>query len=93
MSKTIEEAAVKYAEDKVLPETALRGFIDGAFFSLTHQWRSVEDELPPIDEDVVVLYLGFVIAYYDGEYWHTTYGKRIRPTHWLPIPSLNPEQR
>ena len=97
MRKIIEDAAVKYADDKVFPETALRGFIDGAFFSLSHQWRSVDDELPADDETVLTLSsCGHVLAYYSkqDEMWfaYGDYGD-ITPTHWLTIPSLNPEQR
>ncbi|MEZ3589635.1 MAG: DUF551 domain-containing protein [Muribaculaceae bacterium] len=98
MRKIIQDAAVKYAEDKVLPETALRGFIDGVFFALSHQWRSVEEELPLKDEDLLVFvpknefHLDeYIVAYYEGEDWYTRDGEHIRPTHWLPIPSLNPE--
>lgn len=113
-TKTIEEAALRYAVQQVnhsdefedmAQVSALKfsandlahAFEAGSDFSLTHQWRSVEDELPEDDETVLTLSsCGHVLAYYSkqDEMWfaYGDYGD-ITPTHWMPIPSLNPEQR
>ena len=98
MSKTIEEAALDYSQDKILPETALRGFIDGAFFALSHQWRSVEDGLPEDDDSVFVSdENGYHIAsYFNGEWYSSDDEFTRNPQMWMPIPSipsLNSEQR
>lgn len=60
------------------------------------QWRSVEDELPKLDDDVLVVYSRsytpaykeLAVAYYNGEDWYTQDGDHIRPSHWMPIPEL-----
>ncbi|MDO5395815.1 MAG: DUF551 domain-containing protein [Bacteroidales bacterium] len=120
MSKTIEEAvydAIKpllyeneFVADKNNPHFLDRWYEQskaaewGANFALSHQWRSVEDELPEKNGFYVVLSHGELrTAYwwYDG--WCNTepagdwdynpikavYGV----THFMPIPSLNPEQQ
>lgn len=77
-----------------------KGFIAGIGFALSNQWRSIEDELPEEDEDVLVYnpkdaFGGeyFAVAYYDGEDWYTTDGVHIRPTHFMYIPELKTEQQ
>ena len=72
-----------------------RGFIAGQSFALTHQWRSVEDEEPPIgkvflcrDADSVTL------CTYDGEYMYEVHNDyKCRMPYWCYIPTLNPEQK
>lgn len=62
--------------------------------ALAGQWRSVVDELPETDDDVLVIYSRSytpkykekAIAYYDGEDWYTQDGEHIRPSHWMSIP-------
>lgn len=119
MSKTIEEAAREYAKENswsVLGEGIQLSCIEGADSDfaghlvefakeiLTHQWRSVEDELPE-DGDVVLAkiaetadehkFIQYSIACYIEGYWslQDTYFDDCTVSHWLPIPSLNPEQR
>lgn len=116
MSKTIEEAAIEHAlnaADAVIlngemetnyVERARFSFIVGANFALTHQWRSVEDELPG-DEKVLcrmksngAIVSGFIIkskrtgrlevASAPDLYFKDHEG--YEPTHWMPIPKLNP---
>ena len=100
MSKTIEEAAVTHANNTypnrpLENEAARQGFIDGGYYSLTHQWRSVEDELPEDDDTVFVSdENGYHIAsYFNGEWYSSDDEFTRNPQMWLPIPSLNPEQR
>ncbi len=70
-------------------------FKAGADFSLTHQWRSVEDELPEDDDTVFVSdENGYHIAsYFNGEWYSSDDEFTRNPQMWMPIPSLNPEQR
>ena len=104
--KSIEEKAKEYSEQifaKALkapwPEAKQffeETYLAGATEALSSQWRSVEDELPEIDKEVVVIYshaltpscIEKAIAYFDGEDWYTTDGTHIRPTHWMSIPEL-----
>lgn len=74
------------------------GFIDGAKHALSHQWVSVEDRLPEYHDVCVFIPKSdfhpeyFTIAKFDGEDWYeTTSGHHIRPTHWMLIPTL-PEE-
>lgn len=113
MSKTIEDAAKEHAVkayDTVLlrgemespyAEQARLSFIAGAQFALTHQWRSVEDELPLSEEDVMLRYENplsgeesFAIGYRkDVQYFRSIDNHELTPTHFMPIPSLNLEKR
>lgn len=48
---TTEEKATAYAEryeSRPMAETTIRAYIAGATEALASQWRSVEDEEPPI---------------------------------------------
>lgn len=87
----------EYVESNVYPrpsENFAKGYECGLRDALA--WRSVADELPPVDVDVLVLFpLPYVpdvierdIADFDGEDWFTHEGSLIRPTHWMPIPGL-----
>ena len=75
-------------------DTLAEIYLAGAKEALASQWRSVEDELPEIDKEVVVVYshpltpnfIEKAMAYSDGEDWYTTDGEHLRPTHWMPIP-------
>lgn len=67
---------------------------------LTNLWISVEDELPELNEDVVIAYTYFGELDYafshrtesesvlTGDYGFTVYDKRQKITHWMPIPPL-----
>lgn len=70
LKKRIEEAAgkrsFKYLSQDRIEELELgchyeAGFIEGAEYTLSHQWISVEESLPEYEEDVL-------IAYGDDEY-------------------------
>ena len=105
---TIEDKAKAYADrvadntsevwhfmDEVYTELK-DAYLAGATEALTAQWRSVEDGLPEIDEEVVVIFTHPIhpnhaekaVAYFDGEDWYTIDGDHIRPTHWMNIPEL-----
>lgn len=88
---------MEYVKGHVRPlpsENFERGYEYGRRDALAERWRSVEDELPEIDNDVLVIfshaytpaYIEKAVAYYDGNDWYTQNGFHIRPTHWLPIP-------
>lgn len=77
------------------PKQFINAFIDGYTACEQSQWRSVEDELPEEYENVLTVGpydfsdpSHYAVAYYDGEDWYTADGEHIRPTHWMPIPSL-----
>lgn len=113
MTKRIEEAAKQHAtkaDNTVIlkgemethyAERARLSFIEGADFALTHQWRSVEDELPEQCTTVLCVnanadpYCKWCwLSFYVGDIFQDNAdSKATFPTHWLPIPSLNPEQR
>lgn len=105
----IRQVAEKYAEKKyrkkinslrlkpwceVIP-IAAEAYSDGYTAAEQSQWRSVEEELPSNDDNVLVYvpttefqFGGYEVAYFDGEDWYTTDGEHIRPSYWKPIPSL-----
>lgn len=102
MTKTIEEAMhkawqqYKNGDDSTLPsENFIKGFNAGLDFALTHQWRSVEDELPS-DDTLVIAHSPNgrveVLRYQDG-----VFRDELQQAHyvdyWMELPSLNPEQR
>lgn len=103
MIHTIEEKALAYAERYAatpMAEAAVRAYIAGHFDALASQWRSVEEELPSDDTylyfvaDVRKDPLGVDCAEYNCETQKFSRGDNILdPTHWMAIPSLNPEQR
>ena len=61
LKKMIEEEAREYASNQTSLDyigklSCKQSFIDGARFSLSHQWISVEDALPELNEEVLVLF-------------------------------------
>lgn len=105
---TIEEKAYNHA-NRLFPEIVnkyLTGtwsefrkeiigiYLAGAKEALQSQWRSVEEKLPGIDEEVLVIFSQaytpahkeMAVAYTDGEDWYTIDGSHIRPSHWMRIP-------
>ena len=68
---------------------------------LASQWRSVEEELPEQCSTVVCVNANADphckwcwLSFYVGEtFQDNADSKATFPTHWLPIPSLKPEQR
>lgn len=106
--KTIEEKAYSHV-DKIFSEiidkhqnapwnefrdALAQIYLAGTTEALAGQWRIVDNELPEIDDDVLVIYSRSytpaykekAVAYCDGEDWYTQDGSHIRPTYWLPIP-------
>lgn len=104
------QAAIQHLEktqgkefNSVSEEQCLRvyAFEDGAEWALSHQWISVDEELPPRNDDITYVafsehvlvridFEGNIIhrtAYYDyaNKRW-TMYDKHV--THWMHIPSL-----
>lgn len=73
------------------------GWDKGVDFALSHQWISVDERLPE-DYRTVLAYidnddfrkLKIALAHWDGEDWYDIKDRHIRPSHWLPIPQLNP---
>lgn len=63
-------------------------YSDGYTAAEQSMWRSVEEELPPINEVVIASYIGFTFAYYDGTDWWAIDGDYIKPTKFMYIPSL-----
>lgn len=72
----------------------------GAQCALSHQWVSVEDALPEDDRyfylvaDARMDPLGVDCAEYTCETKRFSRGGKIlHPTHWCPIPPLNPDDK
>lgn len=72
-----------------------QAFEDGYTAAEQSMWRSVEEELPSNDDNVLVYVPttefrigGYEVAYYDGKDWYTSDGEHIRPSHFMYIPSL-----
>lgn len=119
MSKTIEEAATRYAEEHRIPNSPITlrktvnqnhiadAFADGADFALSHLWRSVEDGLSELEENECVIIRTkrdgkFKVAYFDRQCYEFDVKvgsnsceiyRHTEITHFMPIPSLNLEQR
>ena len=61
-----------------------KGFIEGAEYTLSHQWISVEEAMPEANEKVLAL-IGSVPVVAKG--YHVR--ARIREiSHWMPIPKF-----
>lgn len=109
MTQTKDQQAQEYAEKQRLyaaisgdgtsvlytPKQFVNAYLDGYTACEQSMWRSVEDELPSNDNNVLVYVPstefrigGYEVAYYDGEDWYTSDGEHIRPTHFMYIPSL-----
>lgn len=83
------------SDDEQMKECLAQVWLDGYTAAEQSMWRSVEEELPSNDDNVLVyvpstefLIGGYEVAYYDGEDWYTSDGEHIRPTHFMYIPSL-----
>ena len=96
---------MEYVEGHVAPlpsDNFEKGYIMGATEALANQWRSVEDELPKENTDVLVAYTDHITGYYPcisiGNYddiegkWYSAdddvYVNRHSITHWMNIPKL-----
>lgn len=60
-------------------------------------WTGVADALPETDDFVLAFIPAmvdfgeldrYVVAYYDGEDWHTSDGEHVRPDYWMEIPAI-----
>ena len=87
------EAANPYIDDPL----RYLGFMDGAEWADSHpHWISVEDELPKIETEVLMVSSGYTgplygyrcndgkkgwYCYNDDNYWHNI-------THWMPLPAI-----
>lgn len=61
LKKRVEEAAAKYSGNQTgldyIGEAACeQGFVDGAKYALSHQFISVEEAMPELNEEVLVLF-------------------------------------
>ncbi len=116
IEKRIDKAAQEYAKslwgvgmyEKGTPATEedmTWAFKAGAKWALSHQWVSVEDALPPNDNDVLVVYADLYtnakcigIANYDDDdsQWYSADDdvneSKRGISYWMPIPPL-PEAR
>ena len=110
LKKRIEEAAREYAGnqtglDYIGESSCEQGFIDGARFSLSNQWISVEDVMPELNEEVLVLFPDgsatvalrhktFNVFGGDAIVWRNgdyTYDDSWIK-FWMPIPKFNPDK-
>ena len=95
--KTIEEAALEYAEP-IATYTYFKGMDDLTYYDLekcmsdsfkagadfAQRWISIDEELPPVSQQVIVKL---------KNNWHActwllgdgTFAYNINPTHWRPI--------
>lgn len=98
LQKRIEEAAYQYIQsDAVAPENmqlAFGDFIKGARWALQNQWISVDEALPPKeDNDSSITVLVHCQKGWCGiDYYRYKYGEWLNNgdsvTHWMEIPSL-----
>lgn len=93
MNKTKEQKAQEYAKSVVNKENyyiARHSFIKGYTACEQSMWRSVEDELPRNDADILVSdENGLHIASYSNGEWYSADDEFTRqPQMWMPIPSL-----
>lgn len=107
LKKRIEEESVVLA-DKMFPSsyhghsTAFSFFKEGAKYALSHQWISVEEALPELGEDVLVMFPDKSITVAsrrkifnecvgDVIVWinggYVYHDSMVR--YWMPIPNLN----
>ncbi len=107
IDEKIHDAANRFADTHHLllgsnNKTAYNSFVAGANFALSHQWVSVEDELPEDDEDVLALAttiknqkVGLALCFKDSNGTVKWVSDDINTDYirfWLPIPPL-PEAR
>lgn len=97
LKKRIKEAAIngskhydpdvsKYSQGKQVGY--LRGFAEGAEYTLQNQWISVEEALPEANENVLAPIGGVPVI---ARGYHVR--ARIRGiSHWMPIPKFEPNK-
>ena len=93
LRKRIEEACIagskQYSDTSKYSKVGyLRGFNEGAEYTLSHQWISVDEALPEANENVLTLIGGVPVV---AKGYHVR--ARLRDiTHWMPIPKFNPDK-
>lgn len=92
-------SAIPGALVPMLYDIAKTSYICGAQDALASQWISVEERLPEEYRTVLAYIdnddfreLKIALAHWDGEDFYATHNGKIHPSHWLPIPQLNPEK-
>jgi hypothetical protein len=95
LQKRIVEAAKDYSDHNYVDEgVEVPAFIEGADFALKNQWISVEEALPPKeDNDSSITVLVHCQKGWCGiDYYRYKYGEWLNNgnsvTHWMSIPSL-----
>lgn len=96
-----EQAYMRYGHN----DEAQAAFMEGADFALSHQWVSVEEELPENDEDVLVALIHGIMRPFMTVAWCSEANNGTRQWYsiddnldldlirfWMPIPPL-PEAR
>lgn len=97
MAKQKEVAKTKPFMNTEMGQYAYQlGFEDGADWALSHQWVSVEDELPPDYRNVLIVTCsyGYYIAFYSNRHQCFVVENDVdipNVTHWMPIPPLAEE--
>ena len=73
----------------------IRGFNEGAQFTLSHQWISVDEALPEYGEKVFVQdkYGNWDVAYRGYGDWKTEDGFAIDVAYWMPIPKFETKEK
>lgn len=98
-TKTKDQQAQEYAEKKVqtLDKAVLRPFtdikqayLDGYTACEQSMWRSVEEELPENDHDVVASDENglHIASYFNGEWYSCDDEFTRNPQMWMPIPPI-----
>ena len=93
LKKRIEEACIsgskQYSDTSKYSKVGyLRGFNEGAEYTLSHQWISVDEALPEANENVLTLIGGVPVV---AKGYHVR--ARIRGiSHWMPIPKFEPNK-
>ena len=105
LKKRIEEACIagskQYSDTSKYSKVGyLRGFNEGAEYTLSHQWISVEEALPEMEKEVVLFNKNSIRHYeigwlrkekeYSKSKWAITNGfvEDDDITHWMPIPKF-----
>jgi len=105
MKEKIKKAAIKYdLEHPYLFFSASDHFIKGANWALSHQWISVEEQLPPFEQDVIVHYKWRNAEHY--RFGHRTENPNVIVdkygfancindeiiTHWMSVPIFKEDE-
>lgn len=98
-----EQILRAYQEQKTKLCNQEHAFMNGAKWADAHpHWISVEDELPPLEQEVLICekdeILGYNIIWVDKrqkDYYNNSntnngweWRSELDPTHWMPLPAL-----